>query len=169
MLAQKGCVELIHLSKWVLGGGCTQADPRNSDGETVCQSESSPCHELLLSESPPKISIFLTFVMSEWCQSDIGKNSCFRVPCTVGRTLVIILWMAWGHPTLLGFTLTLLRTENIKNMWSLGDMLLTMLPRNRLEHSSNRTWDSTHNHIKYHIIILIQVYNTDPSINIYQI
>ncbi len=53
-----------------------QSDPRNSDREIVCQWDSSLCHELLLSESSPKRSIFLTFVMSEWCQSDIRKNCC---------------------------------------------------------------------------------------------
>ncbi len=65
---------------------------RNSDGEMVCLSESSPCHELLLSGSPPKRFIFLPFVMSEWCQSDIRKNCCCQ------SLPVIILWAAWGAP-----------------------------------------------------------------------
>ncbi len=49
-----------------VGALSPQADPRNSDGETVCRSESWPCYELSLSESPPKRSIFLQFVISEW-------------------------------------------------------------------------------------------------------
>ncbi len=41
------------------------ANPRNSDGEKVCLSESPLCHYLSLSDSRPKKSIFLPFVMSE--------------------------------------------------------------------------------------------------------
>ncbi len=75
----------MHLSKWVRrgregGGGHPEADLRNSDGDTVCHSESSPCHELLLSETPSKRSTFLPFVMSECCQSDIRKNCCCQSP-----------------------------------------------------------------------------------------
>ncbi len=33
--------------------------------------ESPPCHELLLSDSPPKISIFLPFVISELCWKEL--------------------------------------------------------------------------------------------------
>ncbi len=42
-----------------------QDDPRNSDGENVCLSEFPLCHELSLSESPTKRSIFSPFVMSQ--------------------------------------------------------------------------------------------------------
>ncbi len=72
---------VMHLSKWVLGVGCAlQVDPRNSDRETVYLSESSPCHELSWSESPPKRSIFLPFIMSEWCQTDIRKKCSCQSP-----------------------------------------------------------------------------------------
>ncbi len=57
-----------HVSIYILTGG--QADPGNSDRENVCLSESPPCHEHSLSESPPKRSIFLLFVMLEWCNKE---------------------------------------------------------------------------------------------------
>ncbi len=49
---------------------------QQADEEKVYWSESHPCHWLSLLESPPKRSIFLSFVVSERCQNDIGKNCC---------------------------------------------------------------------------------------------
>ncbi len=45
-----------------------QVDPRNSYKENVYIYESLPYHELSLSESTPKRSIFLRLVISEWCR-----------------------------------------------------------------------------------------------------
>ncbi len=63
------------------------ADPRNSDEEQVCLSESPSCHKLSLSDSPPKISICLPFAMSE-CQKE---HFVVLVPCMVRRIPVICL------------------------------------------------------------------------------
>ncbi len=57
---QLGDLERYYAPVKVSPGGHPQADPRNYDGETVCRSESSPCHELTLPESPPKRSIMST-------------------------------------------------------------------------------------------------------------
>ncbi len=47
-----------------------QANSKNSDRETFCKSESPTWYELSLSESP-LWSIFLSFVMSEWCWKEL--------------------------------------------------------------------------------------------------
>lgn len=44
----------------------SSGDPRNSDRE-CCTAESPPCHEHSLSDSSPKISIFLRCLMLELC------------------------------------------------------------------------------------------------------
>ncbi len=61
-------------------------------------SESPYCYYLPLSESHPKISIFLPFVMSKKCQNDIGKNCCCQSPL-YGQT-------EFYHILRGGFTLT---------------------------------------------------------------
>ncbi len=82
-------INLMHLSKWVLGG-VPQADQRKL--KEFGWRNSLSVRILTLPRAvavriPTQRSIFLQFVMSEWCQSDIEKSCCCQSPL-YGQTYV---------------------------------------------------------------------------------